>query len=59
MNFLVKLEGNRLLRIRHIEINNFRGIKHAELTFPSTQRLICLIEPKKLLSHVLEYRIVV
>lgn len=45
MNFLVKWEENRLLRIRHVEINNFRGIKHAELTFPSTQRLICLIGP--------------
>lgn len=31
------------MRIRHIRVNNFRGIKHADLTFPSTQRLICLI----------------
>lgn len=33
------------MRIRHIKVNNFRGIKHADLTFPSTQRLICLIGP--------------
>lgn len=31
------------MRIRHIKVNNFRGIKHADLTFPSTHRLICLI----------------
>ena len=31
------------MKIRHVKINNFRGIKKAELTFPSTQRLICLI----------------
>lgn len=33
------------MRIRHIDIKNFRGIKQAELTFPDTQRLICLIGP--------------
>jgi len=33
------------VRIRHIKIDNFRGIKHADLTFPSMQRLICLIGP--------------
>lgn len=31
------------MRIRHVKIKNFRGIKFAELTFPSTQRLVCLI----------------
>ncbi|MEE0740653.1 AAA family ATPase [Ruminococcus sp.] len=31
------------MRIRHVKIDNFRGIKHAELTFPTEQRLICLI----------------
>lgn len=33
------------MRIRHVKINNFRGIKNAELTFPQDQRLICLIGP--------------
>lgn len=33
------------MRIRHINIKNFRGIKQADLTFPDTQRLICLIGP--------------
>ena len=28
-----------------MKIKNFRGIKHAELTFPSKSRLICLIGP--------------
>lgn len=31
------------MRIRHIAINNFRGIKQADLEFPSNQRMICLI----------------
>ena len=33
------------LRIRHVTINNFRGIKQADFVFPSKQRLICLIGP--------------
>lgn len=33
------------MRIRHVKINNFRGIKQADLTFPLNQRLICLIGP--------------
>ncbi len=31
------------MRIRNIKINNFRGIKTANLSFPLNQRLICLI----------------
>ena len=33
------------MRIKHISIKNFRGIKQADLTFPDEQRLICLIGP--------------
>lgn len=33
------------MRIKHINIKNFRGIKQANLSFPDTQRLICLIGP--------------
>lgn len=33
------------MRIRHVKIKNFRGIKSAELTFPTTQKLVCLIGP--------------
>ena len=33
------------MRIRHIKILNFRGIKQADLTLPVTQRLICLVGP--------------
>ena len=33
------------MRIKHVRIKNFRGIKQADLTFPDTQRLICLIGP--------------
>lgn len=33
------------MRIRHIKVKNFRGIKQADLTFPLSQRLICLIGP--------------
>lgn len=33
------------MRIRHVKINNFRGIKSADLSFPQNQRLICLIGP--------------
>lgn len=33
------------MRIRHIKVKNFRGIRQADLTFPLTQRLICLIGP--------------
>ena len=33
------------MRIKHASIRNFRGIKQADLTFPDTHRLICLIGP--------------
>ena len=33
------------MRIKHLKIKNFRGIKNGELTFPNDHRLICLIGP--------------
>jgi len=33
------------LRLKHVSIKNFRGIKQADLTFPDEQRLVCLIGP--------------
>ncbi|MCR4754433.1 MAG: AAA family ATPase [Lachnospiraceae bacterium] len=33
------------MRIKHVSIKNFRGIKQADLTFPDEQRLVCLIGP--------------
>ena len=31
------------MRIRHLKIRNFRGIKEANLSFPKEQRVLCLI----------------
>lgn len=33
------------MRLKHVSIKNFRGIKQADLTFPDEQRLVCLIGP--------------
>ena len=33
------------MRIKNVSIKNFRGIKQADLTFPDSQRRICLIGP--------------
>ena len=33
------------MRLKHVSIKNFRGIKQADLTFSDEQRLVCLIGP--------------
>ena len=33
------------MRLKHVSIKNFRGIKQADLTFPDEQKLVCLIGP--------------
>ena len=40
---LLKSGVGKNMRIRHLKIRNFRGIKEANLSFPKEQRVLCLI----------------